>query len=510
MIRKKYIFENFAYELKCVIELSVFSFFCVFTSLAIFDYVAILLLQIVVLFEFIVFRDIFDDAILNVKRVFGLLILDVGYFLVMHQYHKWEWIVLDLVFVVLISCFVWYFSDFLVCQVHMLDKRAVNLLYENETLSDENEKIMEYQERVHQVNNELNYQKIVLAKANNDLVKINNEIRSHIEVMKFFSSNFDVVLSANRLIYEIMKSKEAGLCTFYIAEDAYMNRKPDILIESKMSRAEEKINECIQDIYALVKEKGETEPLVLCSDEEMVYDFLRNTGVRDAVAFPAYSNDEIYGVLVVASNKREFFESGYSYYESLLMEFTAALRSTRLYLQMQNIARRDGLTGIYNRVYFNEMFVKLCRDIYEKQGTMSVALFDIDKFKRVNDTYGHLAGDEVIKMVAGIDAEFAETYGGIACRYGGEEFLLILPGKGQEETLPILEAMHERIRSTPVVYEEYTIDVNVSIGLAVYPETCPDIKRLLMQSDSAMYYAKRHGRGRIVVDQTYAEEEQLG
>ena len=220
----------------------------------------------------------------------------------------------------------------------------------------------------------------------------------------------------------------------------------------------------------------------------------------NAVVFPAYENDYIYGVMVVTSSKYDFFENGYAFYESSIMDFTSALISDRLYLQTEDMAKKDGLTKIYNRIYFNQFYPELKEEVAKSGDTFTVCMLDIDHFKRVNDTYGHLAGDEVIKAVAKVDNDFAKKYNGTAVRYGGEEFLLILRGKGVEETLGILKEMHEIIKGNVVEFEDYRINVNSSMGIACYPETCSDINDVLDRSDKAMYYSKEHGRGRITID----------
>ena len=142
----------------------------------------------------------------------------------------------------------------------------------------------------------------------------------------------------------------------------------------------------------------------------------------------------------------------------------------------------------------------MIEEVKESGDTFTVVMLDIDHFKRVNDTYGHLAGDEVIKTVAKFDNDFAKKYDGTAVRYGGEEFLLILRGKGVEETHAILKEAHEVIKANVVEFEDYKIQVNSSMGIACYPETCDDIHEVLDRADKAMYYSKEHGRGRITID----------
>ena len=111
-------------------------------------------------------------------------------------------------------------------------------------------------------------------------------------------------------------------------------------------------------------------------------------------------------------------------------------------------------------------------------------------------------------MVASIDDEFARANGGFACRYGGEEFLLVLPGFDEKRALPVLEEMHAKIQNTIVHYDDKDIHVNVCIGLSVYPTICKDTKVLVSRADKSMYYGKKHGRGRLVVDNPDVDYEE--
>ena len=136
-----------------------------------------------------------------------------------------------------------------------------------------------------------------------------------------------------------------------------------------------------------------------------------------------------------------------------------------------------------------------------QQKALTVALFDIDKFKRINDTYGHLVGDEVIKKIASITAHaIEETELGFICRYGGEEFVIALPDMSVEQALPIIQKLHTEIATTAVEAYGHVVTMNVSIGVSAYPELCDDVNQLIKRADWSMYYAKEHGRGQIKVD----------
>ena len=118
----------------------------------------------------------------------------------------------------------------------------------------------------------------------------------------------------------------------------------------------------------------------------------------------------------------------------------------------------------------------------------------------MNDTYGHLAGDEVIKRIAVITESYIEKYNGFVCRYGGEEFVAVLPDRKLEVAQPIIEELFEELCRQVVVYNGLEIHMSVSIGLTAYPEVCEDTDDLLKRADWCMYYAKEHGRCQINVD----------
>ena len=382
-----------------------------------------------------------------------------------------------------------------------LDNRYTKLYFQNSDLLAENEKLVEFREKVEKVNSEINFQKLNLTKANDDLEKSNEESRSLIEMMKYFSASFDVEKNVHVMIENIMKIKKAGSVGFLIDKGVYMNDSPYLDVISASERSIRYIRNDLYDIYSAIKRRNSLEPLVLCYNYDYKYPYLTGAeNVCNAVAFPAYENDNIYGVMVVTSSKYEFFLNGYSFYESSVMDFTSALISDRLYLVTEDMAKKDGLTKLYNRVYFNQFYPNYKEEVVSRDISLTVAMMDIDHFKNINDTYGHLAGDEVIKMVASVDDKYAKLYGGTAVRFGGEEFLLILKDTGVSRVHDILESMHKEIIESVVEFEDLKIQVNVSMGLASYPETCSKVDDVVDRADQALYYSKEHGRGRITID----------
>jgi diguanylate cyclase (GGDEF)-like protein len=268
-----------------------------------------------------------------------------------------------------------------------------------------------------------------------------------------------------------------------------------------------RLNKDIEHIF-LELAPNDAEAEVLHGESVKKYRFIGDTNIETLALLPIKSSGKTYGVMIVASDVNSFFDKGLDFYDNCITEFVISVKTTKLYLKTQDMARKDGLTKIYNRVYFMELFEEAAKTAVQKKQPLSVALFDIDKFKSVNDTYGHLAGDKVIKMVAQTGLKYANKYNGFTCRYGGEEFLLVFPGKDEQEALEILEEFHNEIKSTKVGYNEFSIDVNVCIGLSSYPNICRDPELLVNRADISMYYGKKHGRGRLVLDNPLVDEEE--
>ena len=468
-------------------------------------FISMLLFELMLCFEDILLYDIFDDYHIFIRRVFYLSFIVLGMVACFRNVISGPWIFIEiLVGMVLVgTCFILFHS--FTNGIRMYERQTTDLYFKYVNLAEERDKLQVYQDRVEAVNDEINFRKLNLEKANRDLKTMNMEVRSLIEVMKDFTSSFDVPGNATRMLENIMEIKSPGVCGIYIKEDVFRNESPYMQILSGSSNLQSALARDFFTIYDKMRIRGGMEPMVLAENKNFHEAVLSDTTLVNIIAFPAFENDTFYGVMVVGSAAFDFFDSGFSFYESSLVDFTAAVRSAKLYLQMENMARKDGLTGVYNRAYFNEIYPNIMAKSIVDEKSLCVAMLDIDKFKSINDTYGHLAGDEVIKMVASVDHAFSRKYNGYAVRYGGEEFLLILQGFTVEEFRNILEEVHDEIVRNVVQYEGEEIHVNASIGMSHYPDIAGEVVDVLDQSDQAMYFSKEHGRGMIVI---YGREEE--
>ena len=204
------------------------------------------------------------------------------------------------------------------------------------------------------------------------------------------------------------------------------------------------------------------------------------------------------GVLVLA-NVAPFQEELISSLDFLCQSMSISLNNALNYDRLQKMAALDPLTGIYNRRFgmarLSEEFSRSVRS----STPLGLIMLDIDYFKKVNDCYGHLAGDRVLIQVIKTVAKSIRK-DDISIRYGGEEFLIILPGASKEDALTVSEKIMRMIEDTSVTEGVQVIRVTVSIGVISYPELDVNNEQELVERvDEALYQAKKTGRNKICV-----------
>lgn len=194
--------------------------------------------------------------------------------------------------------------------------------------------------------------------------------------------------------------------------------------------------------------------------------------------------------------ERKRFENALHAANSSLNE--QLLANQQLQQQLRQLASCDPLTGLYNRRHLEDVLPRELARARREQVPLSLVMLDIDHFKAINDRHGHLVGDQLLILFAAVLREDVRA-GDVACRYGGEEFLLMLPTLDQATAAERAEGWRQRLQQTEVRIRGGVVSTTVSIGVACFPEHGSDWDSLVGAADAALYQAKDKGRNRIVM-----------
>jgi len=220
--------------------------------------------------------------------------------------------------------------------------------------------------------------------------------------------------------------------------------------------------------------------------------------MKTFMGVPIVAHGKVMGSLYLTekTNSQIFTQDDEDLVVGLAADAAIAIENARLFGKVEQLAITDSLTGLHNRRHFLELAEHEFQRARRYQRPLSVVMLDIDHFKRVNDTYGHATGDQVLRAVA---ARCRETLRAIDFmgRVGGEEFILLLPENGLEGARRAAERLRQRVAETPIETERGTVSVTISLGVASLTADCPDLKTLLERVDAALYAAKNAGRNRV-------------
>lgn len=260
-------------------------------------------------------------------------------------------------------------------------------------------------------------------------------------------------------------------------------------------------------IYVFLKQ-GEEFSLVwpkACNDER-VFEVIKKldndfeyilTNDDKIGAFPLVSDDEITGCIVARSMIEKLSKRDIDYLEQLTRQAAATINRANTYSTILQYATLDALTNLNNRRQFETRLGQEISITKRQNNPLCAMMLDIDFFKKVNDTYGHAAGDEVLRSVAAIIKEQLRE-SDIPARYGGEEFAVLLPFTKIEEAQIVGERLRKAVEAHPVKVDDIEISVTISMGLAEY-NRIETGEELFERADKALYEAKKNGRNQVKV-----------
>ena len=218
---------------------------------------------------------------------------------------------------------------------------------------------------------------------------------------------------------------------------------------------------------------------------------------RRAAFVPLMAEYNALGVLLLEDPRdgEPFDPEDRAFFHQLGAQIALAIHNAKLYA----MAVTDGLTGLYVRRYFDLRMEEEFDQARRYRRCFSLLMFDIDHFKQVNDTYGHVVGDRVLKNITNSIRQGIRE-GDILLRYGGEEFMVILPGASKNDAFTIAERVRHIVRESKTTFGENQISVTISVGLDSMPETTiSDEQELITNADEALYRSKNSGRDKVTI-----------
>ncbi len=220
-----------------------------------------------------------------------------------------------------------------------------------------------------------------------------------------------------------------------------------------------------------------------------------DTNISSLICVPLIAKGECIGIINITNKKngKLFNKKDLEFIEALANQAAIAVDNAQLY----ELATKDGLTKLYIHRHFYFLLETEMKRVQRYRHVLSLLMMDIDNFKHVNDTYGHLIGDIVLKEIAST-IQKTIRHVDIPARYGGEEFTVILPETAVKNAMIIAERVRQKISEIEVKVDDNTvIRPTVSIGLSEYPNASEDIKELIDYADKALYMSKENGKNCI-------------
>jgi len=219
---------------------------------------------------------------------------------------------------------------------------------------------------------------------------------------------------------------------------------------------------------------------------------------RSLIISPLTSGKIVLGVLRIDNPKAETFNSEDLRFLSTIADLGAvAIENALLYQRTRELAIRDGLTNLYLRRYFSQQLNHEVIRAMRNDSQLSLIILDIDKFKSYNDKFGHIAGDIVLKDISRVLIDHFDAPGNVICRYGGEEFAILLPDIPKKKTISLAEDLRKKIKNTNIILRKKKTNVTVSIGVAAFPTDARIKEELIQKADEQLLKAKKLGRNKV-------------
>ena len=228
------------------------------------------------------------------------------------------------------------------------------------------------------------------------------------------------------------------------------------------------------------------------------YLFTCGRNINSLMCIPLNTSSRKYGLILVEHTiSNAFDEENVRFLTIIAQQVGIVMENAELYHQMKEVARRDGLTKVYNRQYFQERLEREFKEAKNEGYPLSLAIFDIDHFKRFNDTYGHMFGDRVLISTAEV-VKVALRKDDMIARFGGEEFIILFPRTNLSDAYEKVERLRKVIAENIVEDNLISASVTASFGVSSFDECAFNENDLVRTADDVLYEAKAAGRNCVV------------
>ncbi|MBF0478377.1 MAG: sensor domain-containing diguanylate cyclase [Candidatus Omnitrophica bacterium] len=221
--------------------------------------------------------------------------------------------------------------------------------------------------------------------------------------------------------------------------------------------------------------------------------------IRSLVSVPLMGGQKALGILRIDSPKENYFDTEDLRFLKTIGDLGAiGIENAQLYERVEQLAIRDGLTGLYLRKYLYDRIPEEFSRHLRTKASVSLLMADLDNFKQYNDKFGHMAGDIVLRTFAMFMTElFKDLPGSVVCRYGGEEFCVLVPYCDKAQAGDLAEKLRKKIEGQPILLRREKTQITISIGIATFPDDAVLKEELILKADQALYSAKAKGRNRV-------------
>lgn len=304
------------------------------------------------------------------------------------------------------------------------------------------------------------------------IIRISNYINSHL-------LDEDLIQVINNMIIEIISVSYSSI---FLVEDNEL-----IMKGSNIKDIEFKFTS--EEITNINNKKS-----FIINSEDVIKELEDGKKIRSIIGIPIILTDEFMGYIILSDDRYGFLDKDIKLFlESIAIQIANSIKNSRVYKELDILTKRDSFLNIYNRRYF---FRLLEENSHKKK--FALVMMDIDDFKKINDTYGHQLGDEVLKSTVKLIKSWLEE-DDIIARYGGEEFALYIPNfQDKESVYNKIDIMRKSIERNVIRYNDIHISITASFGIAFAPIDGTNVNDLVKIADDLLYNSKESGKNKIL------------